>query len=114
VAIAAGLGKASGDLVIIMDSDLKHQSGLILELISQWPNGFDVVFAKRHGVSFGFSLNRILRRLFFRLIEESYPLFRQRIQFSLIKFISIAFCHQYPATFTLFVGYLIEPPSIVN
>ncbi|WP_171046654.1 glycosyltransferase family 2 protein [Pseudarthrobacter sp. NamE5] len=47
VAVTAGLDAARGDAVIIMDSDLQDPPGVSLELITQWENGFDVVYAQR-------------------------------------------------------------------
>lgn len=47
VAVTAGLDAARGDAVIIMDSDLQDPPSVSLELISQWENGFDVVYAQR-------------------------------------------------------------------
>ncbi|WP_285726304.1 glycosyltransferase family 2 protein [Psychromicrobium xiongbiense] len=47
VAVTAGLDIASGDAVVIMDSDLQDPPAVSLQLISQWEAGFDVVYAQR-------------------------------------------------------------------
>jgi dolichol-phosphate mannosyltransferase len=47
IALSAGLDIASGDAVIVMDSDLQHPPDLIPELIRQWKAGHDVVLAVR-------------------------------------------------------------------
>lgn len=54
IALSAGLDIASGDAVVVMDSDLQHPPELIPELIRQWRIGHDVVLAVReqtHGAS---------------------------------------------------------------
>jgi glycosyltransferase involved in cell wall biosynthesis len=47
IAMSAGLQKAAGDAVVVIDADLQDPPELIPELIKQWQNGFDVVYAKR-------------------------------------------------------------------
>ncbi len=47
IALSAGLDIASGDAVIVMDSDLQHPPDLIPEMIRQWKAGHDVVLAVR-------------------------------------------------------------------
>jgi dolichol-phosphate mannosyltransferase len=47
IAVTAGLDLASGDAVIIMDSDLQDPPKISFELISKWEEGYDVVYAQR-------------------------------------------------------------------
>ncbi|HEY0188604.1 MAG TPA: glycosyltransferase family 2 protein [Cellulomonas sp.] len=47
MAVTAGLDRARGDAVIIMDSDLQDPPAVSLELIERWREGFDVVYAQR-------------------------------------------------------------------
>lgn len=47
IASTAGLEHATGDLVILMDTDLQHPPTLIPELVSKTKEGFDVVCAVR-------------------------------------------------------------------
>jgi dolichol-phosphate mannosyltransferase len=47
IAITAGLDFATGDAVIMMDSDLQHPPSLIPELIRRWREGYDIVSAVR-------------------------------------------------------------------
>ncbi|MBF4994384.1 glycosyltransferase family 2 protein [Arthrobacter gandavensis] len=47
VAVSAGLDNASGDAVIIMDSDLQDPPAVSLSLIEKWEEGFDVAYAQR-------------------------------------------------------------------
>jgi polyisoprenyl-phosphate glycosyltransferase len=46
-AVHAGLDFATGDAVIVMDSDLQDDPSAIPKFLSQWEAGFDVVFAER-------------------------------------------------------------------
>lgn len=47
IALTAGLHKAAGDAVIVIDTDLQDPPELIPKLIEEWQNGYDVVYAKR-------------------------------------------------------------------
>lgn len=47
LAVTAGLDNASGDAVIIMDSDMQDPPRVSLELIQKWEEGYDVVYAQR-------------------------------------------------------------------
>ncbi len=46
-ALSAGLAAARGHIVVPMDVDLQDPPGLILAMIEQWRNGFDVVVGRR-------------------------------------------------------------------
>jgi glycosyltransferase involved in cell wall biosynthesis len=47
VAITAGLEHASGDAVVVIDSDLQDPPEVILEFVSKWFDGYDVVYGVR-------------------------------------------------------------------
>ena len=46
-ALKAGLDLSSGDAVITMDCDMQHPPEIIIELLSKWNEGFDVVYTRR-------------------------------------------------------------------
>ena len=46
-AVNAGLQHASGDVVVLMDSDLQDDPAAIPEMLGQWEQGFEVVYAQR-------------------------------------------------------------------
>jgi len=46
-AIYAGLSNSTGELVVLMDSDLQHPPEIILEMLQGIENGYDVVATKR-------------------------------------------------------------------
>ncbi|MYL33624.1 glycosyltransferase [Pontibacillus yanchengensis] len=47
-ALLAGLQKANGDAIIILDADLQHPSHLIPEMIQGFEEGYDQVIARRN------------------------------------------------------------------
>ncbi|NTV63968.1 MAG: glycosyltransferase family 2 protein, partial [Oscillochloris sp.] len=47
IAVTAGLDVARGQAVILMDADLQDPPEVILEMITQWRAGFDVVYGVR-------------------------------------------------------------------
>lgn len=47
LAVTAGIDAADGDAIIIMDSDLQDPPEVSLELIREWENGYEVVYAQR-------------------------------------------------------------------
>ena len=46
-AITAGLEHARGEIVICMDADGQHSSGLLDEMLAKWREGYDMVYAVR-------------------------------------------------------------------
>ena len=47
IALTAGLDYASGDAVIMMDTDLQHPPDLIPEMVQKWRAGYDIVSGVR-------------------------------------------------------------------
>lgn len=69
IAVAAGLDKASGDAVVIMDADGQEPPELIPEMIKWWEKGYDDVYARRkayHGGAF----NKFTSRLYYRTVQK--------------------------------------------
>ena len=71
--LMAGLDHASGDAVIMMDSDLQHPPRLIPEFLARFEAGYDVVQAvRRYGHDVGV-VRRQLSALFYRLQNALSP-----------------------------------------
>jgi polyisoprenyl-phosphate glycosyltransferase len=47
IAVTAGLDYAQGQVAVIIDADLQDPPEVILDLISKWREGYEVVFAQR-------------------------------------------------------------------
>ncbi len=47
IAVTAGIDHATGDAIIIMDSDMQDPPSVSLELINKWEEGYDVAYAQR-------------------------------------------------------------------
>ena len=70
IALSAGLHKAAGDAVVIIDADLQDPPQLIPELIKEWENGYDVVYAKRTLRDGESILKKTTAHLFHRIIQR--------------------------------------------
>ncbi len=70
IAITAGMDRAVGDAIIVMDADLQDPPEVVLDLIAKWREGFEIVYAKRlsrDGESF---LKLATARAFYRLLRK--------------------------------------------
>lgn len=70
VAVTAGLNFAQGQAVVVMDADLQDPPELIPELIKQWQQGYDVVYAQRSQRRRESWFKRATAYLFYRLLKQ--------------------------------------------
>jgi dolichol-phosphate mannosyltransferase len=73
IAITAGLDRASGNAVVIMDGDLQDPPEVIPELVARWREGNDVVYAvraRREGEPFFRRLRAAVFYRFFRVVTD--------------------------------------------
>jgi polyisoprenyl-phosphate glycosyltransferase len=70
IALSAGLHKAAGDAVVVIDADLQDPPELIPQLIEEWQHGYDVVYAQRTRRPGESILKRSTASLFHRLIQH--------------------------------------------
>ncbi|WP_256757229.1 glycosyltransferase family 2 protein [Cohnella sp. WQ 127256] len=47
IAISAGMDYAQGQAIVVIDADLQDPPEVILEMISEWKQGYDVVYGRR-------------------------------------------------------------------
>jgi dolichol-phosphate mannosyltransferase len=66
-AVYAGLENASGQVVILMDSDMQDDPGCFNSFLQKWREGYDVVYSKRSARSESAPL-RFLFWLFYRIL----------------------------------------------
>jgi glycosyltransferase involved in cell wall biosynthesis len=71
IAITAGMDYAAGDAVIIIDADLQDPPELILDMISKWQDGFEVVYAKRTKRIGESKFKKWSASLFYRVLKAS-------------------------------------------
>lgn len=69
LAITAGLDRARGDAVVVIDSDLQDPPELIPELVAKWREGHDVVYAVRAKRESESPFKLLTARLFYRLLR---------------------------------------------
>ena len=69
-AINAGIDNCSGDAAIVMDADLQDPPQQIINLISKWERGYDVVNIKRINRNNDSCSKRLTAKLFYKLISH--------------------------------------------
>jgi glycosyltransferase involved in cell wall biosynthesis len=67
--IAAGLGAASGDAVVIMDADLQHPPESIPSFVDAWLAGNSIVFGTRENRAGDGAVRQLMSRAFYRLFR---------------------------------------------
>lgn len=69
IAVTAGLHHAQGDAVVVMDADLQDPPELIRDLLDQWQQGYQVVYAKRSRRQHDGALKRLTAYCFYRILR---------------------------------------------
>lgn len=70
IAVTAGLNFARGQAVIILDADLQDPPELIPEMIDQWQQGYEVVYAQRTQRHREGWFKRLTAFTFYRLLRQ--------------------------------------------
>lgn len=70
VAVSAGIDKARGAAIIIMDSDLQDPPELITDLYARWQEGYEVVYARRRQRLGESTTKKLTARFFYRLMAR--------------------------------------------
>ena len=70
IAMTAGFDCARGDAVVVIDADLQDPPEVIPELLIQWQEGYDVVYAKRSSREGETRLKKATAKVFYRLIQR--------------------------------------------
>lgn len=69
-AITAGIEHVSGDVLVIMDSDLQHPPSLIPDMLDQWRAGYDVVCMLRENRHSESVFTRFLKNIYYKLLGK--------------------------------------------
>src|SRR6185436_7178284 len=69
MAITAGIDRADGDAIVIMDADLQDPPEVIASMIEKWREGWDVVYGVRKSRKGETIFKRATAALFYRLFR---------------------------------------------
>jgi dolichol-phosphate mannosyltransferase len=70
IAVTAGLDYARGDAVVLIDADLQDPPEVILQMISKWREGYDVVYGVRAGREGETLFKKFTAKAFYRIIHR--------------------------------------------
>ena len=86
IALVAGLDRARGGAVVLMDSDLQHPPELIREFLALWEQGHDMVVGVRRDRSYDSALRQTASRAFYRVFNtlSEVPISNQQGDFRLM------------------------------
>jgi dolichol-phosphate mannosyltransferase len=70
LAITAGVDKAEGEAVVIMDADLQDPPEVLSEMIERWRAGFDVVYGVRRSRAGETVFKKLTAAAFYRLLRS--------------------------------------------
>lgn len=70
-AVTAGLDRAKGDAVVLIDSDLQDPPEIITEMMTRWRDGADVVYGQRRSRAGESGFKVWTAKLFYRVLARS-------------------------------------------
>ena len=70
-ALTAGIDRAEGDVVLLMDADLQHPASLVPEMLAAWVEGADMVCAARASRADESWPKRVGTAIFYRLVNHN-------------------------------------------
>lgn len=70
VAIKAGIDRARGNAVVVMDTDLQDPPEVLAEFVAKWKEGYDVVYAVRASRAGESVFKKMTASLYYRLIRR--------------------------------------------
>ena len=69
-AVHAGLTKAKGDAVVVMDADLQDPPSLIPQMVRKWENGADIVVASRVARTKDSFFKRTTANIYYKVLDS--------------------------------------------
>lgn len=73
IALTAGLDRARGDAVVVIDSDLQDPPELVAQMIAKWREGYDIVYARRAARRGETWFKKQTARMFYSVIRRVGP-----------------------------------------
>jgi len=70
VAVTAGIDRAGGNAIVIIDADLQDPPELIPEMLKLWEQGYEVVYAKRKRRKGESIFKRTTASMFYRILDK--------------------------------------------
>ena len=70
LAVSAGIERATGDAVVLIDADLQDPPEVVPEMIREWQSGWDVVYGVRTERDGESAFKRATAAMFYRLINK--------------------------------------------
>ena len=70
-ALTAGIDKAGGDVVLLMDADLQHPASLVPDMLAAWVSGADMVCAARASRADETWAKRLGTAIFYHLVNRN-------------------------------------------
>lgn len=70
IAMAAGFDYINSDAMIIIDADLQDPPELMIQMIDEWENGYDDVYAKRISRKGETYLKKMTSTIYYRILEK--------------------------------------------
>ncbi|MGL4636485.1 MAG: glycosyltransferase family 2 protein [Beijerinckiaceae bacterium] len=70
IAMTAGIDRAVGDCVIVMDADLQDPPEVALDMIAKWKEGYEIVYAQRLSRDGESALKLTTARLFYKTLRK--------------------------------------------
>lgn len=72
-ALTAGIDRAEGDVVLLMDADLQHPTALVPGMLAAWAKGADMVCAARASRADESWAKRLGTAIFYKLVNSNSP-----------------------------------------
>lgn len=69
MAITAGLDRAEGEAVVIMDADLQDPPEVVAEMLQRWRDGYDVVYGVRRSRQGETAFKKLTAAAFYRILR---------------------------------------------
>ncbi len=69
-AITAGIENATGDAIITIDADLQDPPEVIIDLINEYKNGYDIVYAKRKSRKKDTFFKRYTAQIYYKILNK--------------------------------------------